>query len=446
MPRFARTLPLACSVLAFLVLGFRPALAQIETKEAEIPKDEKAKETSMILFCRMDDDEFQVYPASRPNDNIEKVEVTLEGDAIKATLKEKLTGFKELRARVSGVRACTYLAVPVSARGGDYREVKYTFTMKNIEWTKNPDEWFTATQLTEAKAIQACNLIIAGDLAKAVAALKEAQALAENIEYGTSPFQHFGAGHIAWADMIVSLEQVQKDKEVMLLEPGGFDELQATLRFYYEWSDTFPSVHIRKMDFQALDVLNGLTETARKLAKDARSRLVGKLKTGTIKVGPEETQRAIKEWSLGYLTTLAYMLFQVGQYASVYEVVRDAVMLKESVELGPKEHMIEDLAKWMATRKDFLASLPAEAVKRFPGTLEQMVHKIDASDNLATIKQEAIESLGALKKNHAEIAWDPPIDSMIAKLKEGLPDDLEDPHERHEHPKKDDDGKNQEKK
>lgn len=433
MPCLRRLAPLAFVAFALLAAGSRPALAQAGTlKEIEVPAAEKAKETSIVLVCTTnEDDEFLLFEASRPNTTIEVLRLTIEGDPIIETLKDKLQGFKELRARVAGIRKCTKIAVPVSGKPPNFREIDYTFTMKTLEWTKNPDEYFQAKQTTEAKAEQACNLIIAGDLPKAVAALKEAQALAENIQYGTNPFEHFDSTNIAWADMVVSLEQVQKDEVIMKAAAGGFDELQSTLRFYYDWHETFPHHHIPKMNSQTTDIVDGLMKTANRYSSGARQRLVSKLKSGALKVGTTETERCAKEWNLGYITTLAYMLFQAGKFQPTYEMIRDAIMLKESADLKPKEDLMIDLMGWMATNKDFVAALPPETVLHFPGMLEQMVHKVDDSENLERIKQEAVEALTLIQKNNAGLAWDPPIDQVLAKFKKDLPPAVGDPHANH---------------
>jgi len=398
-------------------------------KELDVPEGLKSKEVQTVVWCGDHEGDFRIVPASTTN--VEVVNWTVEGTEVTEKLKEKCTGFKHIFARVNAVRKCTKILVPASGRPKDYRIIDYTLVMKEVIWTKNPDEWFIATQATETQAIKACNLIVARELAKSLDALKEAQKLAEEIEYGISPFQPYGSDRVAWADMIDGLEMVQKAEVTFRAEPGGFEEISALLRFYYEWGQTFQRQHIRKLGFQTMDIIDGLLKTAKYYASVARQRLVTKLSKGMLKVGAEETQRAAKEWELGWISTFAYTLYEARKFAAAYEMIRDAIMLKESPDLDPKEDMLEDLLKWAAEEPEFLAALPEDQLRRFPGQVESMIHKLSESENLDNLKGDAVRSLRALKEKQANTAWDPPIDPVIENLKKGLPADVKDPHAGH---------------
>ncbi len=409
-------------LLTILGSAFSAAIAQVgEMKEAEIPAEEKARETEIVLWCGDHEGEFRVVPVSTTN--VEVINWTVEGAEPIKKIQAACTGFKHIYARGKGVRTCTKILVPASGRPKDYRIVDFTFTIKDVVWTKNPDEWFFATQQTETQALKACNLIIARELQKALVALKEAQALAENIEYGTSPFQPYGSGKIAWANMVESLEQVQAAEDLFRKEPGGFEEVEALLRFYYEWYSTFPHVHIPRLGFQETAVVDGLLRTGKYYAAVAKQRLTRKLTTGALKFTSTDSERAAREWSLGYISTFAYMLYESGKYLPSYELIRDAILIKQGTEIRWKEDLMRDLMSWVAGNPDFASALPEDTLKRFPGQIEHMVHKIQDSDHLDLIKQEGVEALNSMKAKLPNVAWDPPIDQVIENLKKGLPAD-----------------------
>lgn len=416
---------LAIGVLIGALLGFGlPLFAQVEPdmREAPVPDAEKSREFSLVLFCGPNDEgEFGLHPVTMPSPTIDVVRWEIEGPGVQAKIEEACKGFKHVYARVKGTRAMTKLMVKEMNQARTQRELYFKLTMNELEWVKNPDEWFQATQQTETKAIQACNLIIARELAKAVAALKDAQGLAENIEYGSNPFEPFGRGAFGWSNMVATLELVQKDEETFRAEGGGFPELQALVRFYYEWGQTLPQAEIPRMGFQTSEVIDGLMKTSKYYSNLARQRLVAKLKSGALALTPADTEKAAKEWHLGYITSLAYLLYQSGKYGPAHNIIRDAILLKDGSDLRPKEDMLLDLVGWVGANKDFAAAISAPELAAFPGTVEKMLEKLGGSENLVRVKQDTIEGLKKLKATQGTVSFAPPIDEVIQRVEKSLP-------------------------
>lgn len=416
----------ACVVMVSLCLGVGTVHAQEpDLKDAEIPAAEKSQPAEVVVTAALQGGKVEI--AALASSTAERVLWKFEGPAVVQEFAKALKDMDRLYARVGGTRVLERIQVDPS-KASDFRVVTCTLKMDKAMWIKSSDDWFLETQKLQKTGAQALALLAEHKLEESLAVYREGQKIAEDMQFQTDPFAKPGTKAAAWGGVIDAIETIQKALADAAKGAGDVSELTALLTLQFQYRYALPELSPSLAPGESKD-LDALMKTTRERAQQASVRLQSRLRKGEIKVSEADLARIHQSWTLGMLFDLSYTFYNSGRYLEAYQTARQAILTKTPEEATDRRRpLAQDLFYWIAKEAKFTLGMPEAVLKKMPDELRQIWEKTREQD--AHLAKDAWDAITFLKTQYKTLAWEPPVDPILAAIKPQLPpEEMEGSHQ-----------------
>ncbi|MBI3268138.1 MAG: hypothetical protein HYZ53_03885 [Planctomycetes bacterium] len=409
-----RSMALALAVLAFAGGSLR-AQDDGEWKDAEVPAKEKTQELELVVTAAGSSGKMQI--AALIGSPAEQYTWKFDAAAVLSDFEKALKDTDRLYARVAGTRTIDKLRVS-AVPGSDRRILDCSFKLSKVKWIKSSDDWFLETQKLQKKGAEALSLLANDKLDQALAAYRDGQKIAEDMQYQTDPFVAAGSKNAAWGGVIEAIEKIQASQAQVEKATGDVHELTALLTLQYSYRYAIPELSPSLAPPESRD-LDALMKTTRERFTQANARLLARLRKGEIKVSEADLAKIEEAWTLGMLSDLTYTFYMAGRYPESYQVARHAILTKTPEGTDWRRPLAQDVLYWVAKEERYTQGMPEAVLRKMPGDVKAILEKTQALD--AHIAKDAFDALDYLKGKFQGMAWEPAIEPILEAIRPLVP-------------------------